>query len=141
MSSELQEVQDRRIEPLPSTESYAHRAIRGIIPTVLTPFDENEQVDDVALRAQIQYLIDADVHGLVVMGSLGECPYLNDDDREIMIRTCADTVGAAGRALPIIVGIAAPSTFVAVEQMRQARRLGAQAGPPKARACSACTCS
>jgi dihydrodipicolinate synthase/N-acetylneuraminate lyase len=61
------------------------------------------------------------------MGSFGECPYLNDEDREIIIRTCVDTVGNAGRAVPIIVGIAAPSTFVAAEQMRQAHRLGAHA--------------
>ena len=105
-------------------KTYDHRAIRGVIPTVLTPYDENEQIDDVALRAQVQYLLDARVHGLLLMGSFGECPYLNDDDREIIIRTCAET---AGGSLPIIVGITAPSTFVAAEQMRQAQRLGASA--------------
>jgi dihydrodipicolinate synthase/N-acetylneuraminate lyase len=99
-------------------------AIRGIIPTVLTAFDFNEQIDDVALRAQVQYLIDAGVHGILVLGSYGECPYLTDEDREIVIRTCADTVA---ESVPILVGITAPSTFVAAEQIRQAHRLGASA--------------
>ena len=105
-------------------KTYDHRAIRGVIPTVLTPYDENEQIDDVALRAQVHYLLDAKVHGLLLMGSFGECPYLNDDDREIVIRTSVDT--AAGDK-PVIVGITAQSTFVAAEQMRQAQRLGASA--------------
>src|SRR5262245_42965020 len=111
----------------PATALRAHSAIRGILPTVLTPFDEDEQVDDVALRAQVHYLVDAGVHGLVLMGSLGECPYLNDDDREIVIRTCVDGAGATGRTIPILVGITTPSTYVAAEQLRQAHRLGAQA--------------
>ena len=117
---------DGTLATVPPTpiKPFDHRAIRGVIPTVLTPYDENEQIDDVALRAQVQYLLDARVHGLLLMGSFGECPYLNDDDREIIIRTCAET---AGGSLPIIVGITAPSTFVATEQMRQAQRLGASA--------------
>jgi len=90
----------------------------------LTPYDDNEQIDDVALRAQVQYLLDARVHGLLLMGSFGECPYLNDDDREVVIRTCVDT---ASGSLPIVVGITAHGTFVAAEQMRQAQRLGASA--------------
>jgi 4-hydroxy-tetrahydrodipicolinate synthase/2-dehydro-3-deoxy-phosphogluconate/2-dehydro-3-deoxy-6-phosphogalactonate aldolase len=110
-----------------SIDGGAHQVIHGIIPTVLTPFDESEQVDDVALRAQVEYLLNSAVHGLVLLGSLGECPYLNDDDREIVVRTCVDTASSAGRTVPIIVGIAAPSTYVAAEQIRQAHHLGAQA--------------
>ena len=98
--------------------------VRGMVPTVLTPFDEDEQIDDVALRAQVRYLLEAGVHGLLVLGSFGECPYLNDEDREILIRTCTETVGGA---VPVIVGITAQSTFVAAEQLRQAHRLGATA--------------
>src|SRR5262245_48054348 len=104
-----------------------YRAIRGIIPTVLTPFNDKEQVDDVALRAQVRYLVESGVHGLVVMGSVGECPYLNDHDREIIIRTCVDATRELGRAVPIMVGIVAYSTLIAAEQMRQAHQLGAQA--------------
>lgn len=111
-------------EATPKQKPFDYRAIRGVIPTVLTPYDENEQIDDVALRAEIQYLLDAGVHSLFLMGSFGECPYLNDDDREIVIRTCVDTVAGA---VPIVVGITAPSSFVAAEQIRQAHRLGASA--------------
>lgn len=110
--------------PIAQIKTFDRSAVRGVIPTVLTPYDESEQIDDVALRAQVQYLLEAGVHGLLLMGSFGECPYLNDEDREIVIRTCVET---AGSSLPILVGITAQSTFVAAEQMRQARRLGASA--------------
>jgi 4-hydroxy-tetrahydrodipicolinate synthase/2-dehydro-3-deoxy-phosphogluconate/2-dehydro-3-deoxy-6-phosphogalactonate aldolase len=117
---------DGELAPMPPTQfkTFDHPAIRGVIPTVLTPYDESEQIDDVALRAQLQYLLDARVHGLLLMGSFGECPYLNDDDRDVVIRTCVEV---AGSSLPIVVGITTHSTFVAAKQMRQAHRLGASA--------------
>jgi dihydrodipicolinate synthase/N-acetylneuraminate lyase len=110
----------------PSTR-WDYRTLRGIIPTVLTPFEEDERVDEVALRAQVQYLLNAGVHGLVLLGSIGECAYLNDEDRETVIRTAVDVARASSRSVPIVVGITAYSTYMAAEQMRQAHRLGAQA--------------
>jgi len=98
--------------------------IRGILPTVLTPYDADERIDAPALEAQVRYLLDAGVHGLVLMGSIGESPYLNDADREVVIRT---TVAATAGRVPVLVGVTAESTVVAAEQLEQARRLGATA--------------
>ncbi len=99
-------------------------AIRGILPTVLTPYDADERIDAAALDAQVRYLLDAGVHGLVLMGSIGESPYLNDADRETIIRTA---VAATAGNVPVLVGITAESTIVAAEQLDQAKRLGATA--------------
>jgi 4-hydroxy-tetrahydrodipicolinate synthase/2-dehydro-3-deoxy-phosphogluconate/2-dehydro-3-deoxy-6-phosphogalactonate aldolase len=112
----------KRIEPMDTTPRQT--AIRGILPTVLTPYDSDERVDLVALEAQVRYLLDAGVHGLVLMGSIGEAPYLNDADREAIIRT---TVATTADKVPVLVGITAESTFAAAEQLDQARRLGATA--------------
>ena len=104
--------------------SFDYHRIRGILPTVLTPYDDEEQVDPEALRAQIRYLLQAGVHGVVIMGSIGEGPYLSDRDREVVIRT---TVEAVNGQVPVLVGIAADSTFVATEQLRAAHEMGASA--------------
>ena len=47
--------------------------IYGIIPPITTPFDNNEEMDEVALRADVRFLIEkAGVHDLAVGGSTGE---------------------------------------------------------------------
>jgi dihydrodipicolinate synthase/N-acetylneuraminate lyase len=99
-----------------------YHALRGILPTVLTPYDAEERVDTAALNAQVRYLVEAGVHGLVLMGSIGESPYLCDVDRAVVIRTAVE---AAGVSVPVAVGITADSTVVAADQVRQARELGA----------------
>ncbi len=47
------------------------KQIEGIIPAVVTPFDEHENVDEVGFRKIINYLIDNGVHGLFPVGSQG----------------------------------------------------------------------
>jgi dihydrodipicolinate synthase/N-acetylneuraminate lyase len=101
-----------------------YHAIKGVLPTVLTPYDENEDIDTEALEAEVKYLLEAGVHGLVLLGSFGESPYLNDAEREIVIRTAVEL---ADGAVPVVVGITSPSTHQAAGQLRQAKRLGASA--------------
>ena len=55
--------------------------IYGIIPPMVTPFNGDETIDEAALRAEVQYLIDvAGVHGLAVGGSTGEGHTLTTDE-------------------------------------------------------------
>ncbi len=108
----------------PAAQAFDYHAIKGVLPTVLTPFDDNDQIEVEAVEAQVKYLLEAGVNGLVLMGSFGESPYLSDADREIMLRAAVEV---AGGAVPIVVGITALSTHVAAEQLRQAHRLGASA--------------
>ena len=47
-------------------------SIYGIVPPVVTPFREDDSIDEGAFRAEIQYMIEtAKVHGLAVTGSTG----------------------------------------------------------------------
>ena len=55
--------------------------IHGIVPPMVTPFTEDQQVDESALELDVNYLIEtAEVHGLAVCGSTGEGHTLTTDE-------------------------------------------------------------
>ncbi len=90
--------------------------IYGIVPPMVTPFDHHEAVDEAALRAEVQYLIEtAGVHGLAVGGSTGEGHTLSTDELRQVVGAAVDA--AAGR-VPVIAGIIVDSTRQAVEKAR-----------------------
>ena len=93
-----------------STEIY------GIVPPMVTPFDHNEEIDEAALRAEVEHLItQARVHGLAVGGSTGEGHTLSTDELRRVVGAAVDA--AAGR-VPVIAGIIVDSTRQAVEKAR-----------------------
>ena len=49
----------------------------GIIPAVTTPFDADGGVDAAALAANVRFLLDAGVHGIVGTGTMGEAGSLD----------------------------------------------------------------
>lgn len=90
--------------------------LRGIMPPMITPFDQNEEIDEAALRADIRYMIDqANVHGIVVGGSTGEGHTLTTDEARRLVGITTDEV--AGR-LPVIAGVIVDSTRQAVERVQ-----------------------
>ncbi len=48
------------------------KALRGIIPAVITPFTPDDRVDEPAFRKVVNFLIDQGVHGLFPAGTGGE---------------------------------------------------------------------
>lgn len=95
---------------------------RGVFVTVLTPFTRDGSVDERGLQAELLYLKRSGVHGLLLMGSMGEGPYLTAEQRETVLRV---TQRVIGNDLPLVVGVTAPSTRQAVAQAEQAARYGA----------------
>ena len=69
----------------------------GIITPVITPFrrDAQQSVNEQALTAQINWLIDHGVKGIFVLGSNGEFHVL-DHDEKVAVTRCA-VKAAAGR--------------------------------------------
>lgn len=96
----------------------------GIIPAVTTPFDRDGDVRADALRENVAHMLAAGVHGFVTTGTMGESTSLTLSERELVTRTVADI--ADGR-VPVIGGIAAPTTRVACEYAIVARDAGADA--------------
>src|SRR5690606_15597916 len=85
---------------------------RGIIPPIVTPFHRDGSVDEVALRAEIDFHLSVGVDGICVTGTSGEGHTLNKEDSAQIARITVDQV--AGR-VPVIAGIIQNSTAVSVE--------------------------
>lgn len=79
----------------------------GIIPPMATPFGENEDVDEAALRKDINYLIQSEIHGIAVCGSTGEGHTLTIEETR---RICQIAIEEANGQVPIIAGIIQDST-------------------------------
>lgn len=81
--------------------------IKGVIVPILTPIDENELIDEAKMRAQVDYVIDGGVLGILAFGSNGEFYVIEEDEMERGLKIMVDQ--AAGR-VPVYFGIGAIST-------------------------------
>ena len=92
--------------------------LHGIIPPLVTPFDENDEIDEQGLRVEVRFMLNAGVHGLAVCGSTGEGHTLSPDEtRRITEIACQEVNGR----VPIVVGIIANSTRQALQHVRTVR--------------------
>ncbi len=97
-------------------------SLRGIIPPLATPLTRDEQVDFAGMRNLVNYLLDAGVHGIFVLGGTGEFPFLSDRER---VRAIEAAVEAANGRVPVIAGISDIGTRKAIEHCRAAQQAGA----------------
>jgi 4-hydroxy-tetrahydrodipicolinate synthase len=96
---------------------------KGIFPALVTPFDTADQVDEVAYRELIQFVL-PHVNGVVPCGTTGEFSYMTADEKKRAIEICLDEV--AGR-VPVIAGTGAMSTRETVALTAWAKEAGAAA--------------
>lgn len=94
----------------------------GVIPAVLTPFDEAGQVDLAALAAYVEWLIEHGVHGLFPCGTNGEGPAMSTVQRCLVAERVVKQ--AAGR-VPVVVMTGAISTAETIELTLHAQAIGA----------------
>jgi 4-hydroxy-tetrahydrodipicolinate synthase len=97
---------------------------KGSIPALVTPFDEDGQVDEAAFRAHVEWQIAEGSHGLVPVGTTGESPTLSHAEHKRVVELCIEI--AAGR-VPVIAGAGSNSTREAVDLARFAETAGADA--------------
>jgi 4-hydroxy-tetrahydrodipicolinate synthase len=98
------------------------KEIEGIIPAVVTPFDENENVDEAGFRKIINYLIESGVHGLFPVGSQGEFFTLTNEEKRRLIDIAVEE--ARGRVF-VMPNTGAITTRESIELSRYAEKAGA----------------
>ncbi|MDB5476964.1 MAG: dapA [Phenylobacterium sp.] len=96
---------------------------RGVLPALVTPFRDGE-VDEDAFVRLVERQITGGVHGLVPVGTTGESATLSHDEHRRVVELCVRT--AAGR-VPVIAGAGSNATDEAIELVRHAKQVGADA--------------
>jgi len=97
-------------------------AFRGVFVAVVTPMTQDEKIDLVALRALLDHLIAAGVHGIAALGSTGEFYALDGEER---CRVVSATIDAVAGRVPVLVGASFGSTREVISHCEYAQRKGA----------------
>ena len=97
--------------------------LQGVLPILPTPFTDDGIVDEGSLRRIIDFELEVGVHGVSVLGFMGEAHRLSNTERMQVIATVVDQ---AGGSFPTWVGVLAFGAAGAIEQAREAQDLGAQ---------------
>ncbi|WP_031515430.1 dihydrodipicolinate synthase family protein [Desulfofalx alkaliphila] len=95
---------------------------KGIIPPMVTIFNEDGSFDWEGNKAVIDYLINGGVHGIFVMGSSSEFNHLTSAERKEFAEFAVDYVN--GR-VPVLVGTGHTNTQTVVDLSRHAQSIGA----------------
>lgn len=62
------------------------KEVSGIIPPIVTPFNENGEINYTLLEREIDVCLDAGVDGISVSGSTGEGPTIRDNEIEKLVK-------------------------------------------------------
>ncbi len=108
----------------PFSNNLPQKSWCGIYPTVLLPWTCDGHVDAAALVRQLEHLLCHRVNGMLILGTLGEGEYADAAERSTVISL---TVSTVQKKVPIVVGIHTACVPTALEQMQQAKELGADA--------------
>ena len=95
--------------------------LKGILPALVTPFDDKGQVDYSTLKTLLNYQLDKGVDGFVPMGSTGEYYAMSAEERRDVLKAVYDIVG--GRGL-LIAGTNAGSTHDVISHTEAAKKIG-----------------
>ena len=100
------------------------KRLHGIVPPILTPIREDEQIDLPSLQHLINFLLDEGVHGIWVLGTTGEFASFNAHERAEAVSVAVE---ATARRVPVVANISDASTRLAIEHARHAAEAGADA--------------
>ncbi|HCX62159.1 MAG TPA: 4-hydroxy-tetrahydrodipicolinate synthase [Clostridiales bacterium] len=98
--------------------------LKGVIPPIITPVDENENIDENGLKSVIDYVLDGGVHGIFVLGSNGEFYAFDDENQK---RAIGITVNHVNKRVPVYAGVGAITTKQCVKAAKIAEEAGADA--------------
>lgn len=98
--------------------------IKGIVTPLITPVNENEELDKQGLCNLIDHVIAGGVHGVFILGSTGEFYALDNKTKESVIET---TIAHTAGRVPVYVGASAITTRECIQLVKMAKKYTAQA--------------
>ncbi|MGB7816149.1 MAG: 4-hydroxy-tetrahydrodipicolinate synthase [Methylotenera sp.] len=98
--------------------------LQGSLVAIVTPMFDDGGLDLDALRALIDFHVNAGTNGIVIVGTTGESPTVDVNEHCLLIQTTVEYVN--GR-IAVIAGTGANSTSEAIELTAKAKALGVDA--------------
>jgi 4-hydroxy-tetrahydrodipicolinate synthase len=98
--------------------------LRGIIPAIVTPMLDSQQLDLEAIPPYVERLIEAGSIGLAVNVDTGEGPHLTRDERRLVLGRVVESTSGRVRT---VAGVGGPSTADGIANALIARDAGADA--------------
>jgi dihydrodipicolinate synthase/N-acetylneuraminate lyase len=98
--------------------------IRGVLLPIITPFDEKVRVDEQIMRQLVDFHIKAGVQGLFVLGSTGQGPAMNMEERK---QAAAVALDQANKRVPVVIHVGTADAWSTVELAEHAAAQGADA--------------
>jgi 4-hydroxy-tetrahydrodipicolinate synthase len=92
-----------------------------VLTAMVTPFDQNGEVDFDATRTLVDYLIENGTDGILVAGTTGESPTLTTEEKVALFKFVVETV--KGR-VPVIAGTGSNNTRASISLTKQAEETG-----------------
>lgn len=97
---------------------------KGAITAIVTPFLENGELDEEALKNLVEFQLNNNIDGIVPCGTTGESPTLDYDEHHRVIEIVIDSVNGK---VPVIAGTGSNSLREAIEMTKKAADAGANA--------------
>ena len=104
--------------------SESHSFIRGSIVAIVTPMKDGK-LDERAFGDLVEWHVSEGTSGIVPVGTTGESPTVTPAEH---LRVVEMTISAAAGRVPVIAGAGSNNTQEAVHYLKEAERLGADAG-------------
>src|SRR3712207_2094919 len=99
-------------------------SLHGVCTIALTPFTDEGNLDEEGINSLAEFYLESGVHGITILGIMGEAHKLSDVERLAVTERYVSVVG--GR-VPVVVGCSAVATKVVVERALAAEEAGAAA--------------
>ena len=96
--------------------------LNGLIPATVLPMQSDGSIDEDGLRSYIRWIADQGPVALAINVDTGEGPHLTHDEKVRVLQLVREVTD-----LPIVAGLAGPSTDAAVRQARDFKAAGANA--------------
>ena len=99
--------------------------IVGSWPALVTPFNDNNEVDYDILRNLIDFQVENGSNGILLLGSTSEATLLSQSER---IKIIDESLAASKNRVSALVGVSASTTKLTIENARYAKDAGADGG-------------
>src|ERR1043166_562716 len=94
---------------------------RGVYPAATTQFKPDESVDTGATMRHLDAMLDAGVHGVIMLGTVGENYGLEYAEKMDLLK---ETVKHVGGRVPVLTGVAETTTRLACRYVADAAKIG-----------------